>query len=422
MRKLWILILSYSFILHFDSYGQQGVFYREYWASFDQNISNTSDKRWRVNDADLSLHKNFGKMPESHANGLLLIKMNEDLFEIEQAGLYLELWGGHEKTENKRFYLNGRGPYNIPESGTIEGNDTYSYPEIPLKVSNLVSGANAFQFACDRGESFWGHFIIDNACLKCYLKADHPALMEKGLQGFSADPAVEGSSALGDKVKLYLKYDKKYEKNIQSVDFYGKYLGYDDNGDRKEDDWHGFTLNRKPMAHLGTSGQPPFTIIWDTHMIPDQGKPMAIQAIVHLNDSIFYQTPDLNGLSISDRKERVMMYYCTELPAPFHSRISKESVAKLWLPADLSDLEEAQLLIKTWDGGAGTIKEPFTLNGHPYNVISGKSIHNVVFTVTEVDPKHLRSGENTFRLISDTGHHGIEVLLPGPCLILRYKN
>jgi hypothetical protein len=25
------------------------------------------------------------------------------------------------------------------------------------------------------------------------------------------------------------------------------------------------------------------------------------------------------------------------------------------------------------------------------------------------------------RLFSDTEHHGIEILLPGPCLVLRYK-
>ena len=51
----------------------------------------------------------------------------------------------------------------------------------------------------------------------------------------------------------------------------------------------------------------------------------------------------------------------------------------------------------------------------------GKHIHDVVFTHIDVQSDHLKSGENELAVFSDTEHHGIEILLPGPCLILRQK-
>jgi len=109
------------------------------------------------------------------------------------------------------------------------------------------------------------------------------------------------------------------------------------------------------------------------------------------------------------------------MPAPFWSRASRQNKAQIDLPADISSLEKARLMIKIWDGGEGSIKEPFKINGHPFSVTSGKAIHDVVLTIAEVDPEHLRPGRNEITLLSDTEHHGIEVLLPGPVIIARYR-
>ena len=79
------------------------------------------------------------------------------------------------------------------------------------------------------------------------------------------------------------------------------------------------------------------------------------------------------------------------------------------------------LVFKTWDGGEGTVDEHFTINGHPYVIVSGRHVHDVVFARTAVDPAHVKTGENTLRLLSDTEHHGIEVLLPGPCLVIKFR-
>jgi hypothetical protein len=78
-------------------------------------------------------------------------------------------------------------------------------------------------------------------------------------------------------------------------------------------------------------------------------------------------------------------------------------------------------MIKIWDGGEGNVKEPFKINGYPYSITSGKAIHDVVFTVVEVNSKHLHPGKNEIALLSDTEPHGIEVLLPGPVLVTRFS-
>ena len=114
------------------------------------------------------------------------------------------------------------------------------------------------------------------------------------------------------------------------------------------------------------------------------------------------------------------MYSCDTLPIPFWSRTSRLVKADITLPRDLSGFERAQLLVKIWDGGEGKVKEHFKINGHAYNITSGKHIHDVVFTKADVDVQHLKPGINIIELLSDTEHHGIEVLVPGPCLVLRF--
>jgi hypothetical protein len=420
MKRITVAVMA-LLLAFFCHYVYAGEFYREYWAEWDEKITNCPG-RLRVNDTDLSLHKTFGKRSEAKANGLMLVSINEDLFNLKAAQLYLEMWGGHPGTSNKRFLPNGKQFYNIPEVGAAAGHCTYSYPVIPLKVRHLVTGTNAFQFACDRGPSFWGHFIMDNACVRCFLKPDHPDLVEAGLKAFSANVKLSDSSnVLQDVTEVSITCPKEFEKSITSVDYFARYLGFDDNSDGYENGWHGFTQKRKYKNHIGSASNPPFTVQWDTVMIPSQPAPVAICAVVHLKGGFHYATDTIDGLTFPAKRNRVEMYKCSSMPIPFWSRDSKENKAVIELPKDISSIRRAQLMIKIWDGGEGKVKESFRINGHPYPITSQKAIHDVVFTVAEVNPKHLKPGKNRITLLSDTEHHGIEVLLPGPVLIARYN-
>jgi len=421
MAKLVVLALFMMVFLRTGVGASEGVFYREYWAEWDELVSNHPG-RLRVNDGELSLHPTYGKRGEAKANGLMLLDVPEDLFQLEGAELYLELWGGHPGTAHKRVMLNGKGTYPIPEVATAQHHCTYSYPAIPLEVKHLVNGVNAFQFACDRGESFWGHFIVDNASVRAYLKPHHPGLRSAGLDSFEATvTGPEPDTPLGDRVEMTLAYPAELEGTIQSVDYFARYLGFDDNGNNETTDWHGFTRKRKPSNHVGSAQEAPFGVVWDTAMVPTQQGPMALRAVVHLAGGFHYLTPVLDGLTFPQDRPAVRLYAPGELPAPFWSRAGRPKTAVIDLPEDLSKVERARLYLKVWDGGEGTVEAPFTINGHPYDVVSGRAVHDVVFTVTDVDLEHLRPGANEFRLLSDTDHHGIEGLLPGPCLVLRLR-
>lgn len=404
-----------------DRWATEGVFFREYWAEYDAAISNSSGRMLRVNDPELSLHPVYGKRPEARANGLTLVEVPEDLFDLQGAEMYLEVWGGHPKTANKRFLLNGKQGYAIADHGCEAGHCIYTYPLVPLEAAQLVTGNNAVQFACDRGQTFWGHFIIDETAIRCYLKPDHPDLVERGLEGFSAQVLLgaEGT-ALSEDTSIRLSYPQSQEGQIESVEYFGRYHGFDDDGDGVTNDWHGYTHDRQYVHHIGKAVSAPFEAVWDTRMIPDQEGPMALRALVRLEDGLDYWTPVLEGLALAEGRNRVRMYTCSDMPIPFWSRASRLREATISLPQDVSNVESARLMVKIWDGGEGAVKEPFKINGHPYSITSGRAIHDVVHTDVEVDPTHLKPGANRVTLLSDTEHHGIEVLLPGPCLVVRY--
>jgi hypothetical protein len=219
---------------------------------------------------------------------------------------------------------------------------------------------------------------------------------------------------------MSLSYPERYAKSIISVEYFGRYKGFDDNGNKLDNDWHGYTHDRKYINHIGQVTSPPFSLTWDTSMIPSQTGPMALKALVHLKGGFNYRTEVLDGLIFPAGRNKVELYKCDVLPKPFWSRASNLQTVTINLPQNLANVESARLIIRIWDGGEGTIKDPFKINGHPYSITFGKANHDLVFTNVEVDIEHLKAGVNTLTLLSDTEHHGIEVLLPGPCLVLRY--
>lgn len=388
-------------------------FYKEYWAVFDCKISNQTAGRnhWRVNDLEISLHPQWGKRWETQANGLMLINIDEpDLTALRDIHLYMELWGGHPHTGKKQVTLNGKGTYTLPDSGTEAGHCIYTYPHIPLTLHHLVSGMNALQFSCQRGESFWGHYIVDNAAFQCHYQPEHPALKDWG--DFAPRIIVDPQENC---LSLSLEGIAPHLSEIARVTYLGRYFDFDDRGSLQHIDWHGFTLGRQWQNHIGTAHETPFDLVWDTQMIPDQPQPMTLCAIIDFQNGLKYKT-FLENVSLPVRDYHVYLFQ-PDVPAPFWSRDNQLREATLQL--DTKNIIAAELLIKIWDGGEGMITDPFKINHYPYPITSGKAIHDVVFTRTTVALDHLRYGENCFELLSDTEHHGIEVLLPGPCIKVK---
>ncbi len=404
-----------------DALAQQGRFLRLFWFEKGIEFGNPSiNNRFRVNDPLVALHPEFGRRSEARGNGMLQIELTEPLSIIQAAELALELWGGHPGTAHKRVTVNGRSTYLIAEIGTAAGNCTHQYPVIRLERSDLVQAQNSFQFACDRGESFWGHFIVDNACLRVELGAKHPLLAESHLAGFAAH--VTTLPAEGPSLPLTLETPGEFRDLIAGVDFQGYYDGFDENGDGLTRDWHGMTKARRPYEQLGTADSPPFHITWDTAMLSPQ-RDMAARAVVRFRNhpDLIYVTPPLVGLATPLRGAAVRRFPAAELPTSFWSRADRKKSCDIVLDVEPDSLGAAELRVVIWDGGVDKIAEPLSLNGRPLPFRSdGK--HDVKSLRLPLLPDTLRKGKNTFEVHSDTEHHGIEVLLPGPELFVRTKS
>jgi hypothetical protein len=375
-----------------------------------------------VNSPDTGTGK-FKDRPSAKKTGKLVLEIKEDLSMVCQAELYLELWGGHPGTRNKRFTLNGRTEYELPGVGAADKNCTYSYPLIPLKLSDLKRGANEFQFTCEKGSSFWGHYIVRAACVRLFLNSDHPDLVEGGLGDFSALVRGEKFGGGGEKIRLTALITPDFAKRIASVEYWGRYRGYDENGNNRRDDWHGFTLDREPVGVVGVATAPPFELDWDVSMLLDQN-PIAVRATVHFKDfpELIYVTRPCKGIAIAKRKRaRVRLYSPEDLPRPFWSRVGRRRTCVIPLDVSPKQIERAELHIVVWDGGKGSVKTPLKLNAHPLDVAHWRGGHDLIYTVFPIAPDLLRMGDNEVLLLSDTKHHGIEVCLPGPALVVRKK-
>jgi hypothetical protein len=400
--------------------GEDGQFWRVHW--YEQGIEHGNpgyNGRFRVNAPEAGLLPRFKDRPEPRGNGMMLVLAEEDLTLLDAAELYLELWGGHPGTANKRVGINGRSTYPIPEVGTAEKYCTHQYPTIPLKITDLVNGWNALQFACDQGQSFWGHFIVDNAALRVGLKADHPDLRTAKLDGFRAAVKAEAER---DGLLCSLGVPAHLLPLISSVDFQGWHAGYDENGDGQTVDWHGFTKGRQPVAFIGTATQAPFAVRWDVSMLPDQ-ETIGVRAIVRFRDRphlLFATAPLTNVRMPRDPQSHVALHLSNDQPAEFWSRANERKSCTIPLDLDPRRIERAELHVVVWDGGAGDVKDYFTLNGHPL-AVAGTGRHDVRYSRVPIPPTILKQGANRIELLSSTDHHGIEVLRPGPALMLRTR-
>jgi hypothetical protein len=357
---------------------------------------------------------------EGKQTGRLALALPHDPAACRRAELYLELWGGHPGTAGKRFTVNGHGPYDLPEVGSAAGHCTYSYPTVRVDRGHLRQGENVFQFTCADGGSFWPHYLIRAACLRLAVGADHPQVAAAGLRGFAAtvraapDPPAET-------VTLALVAEGPAAGRVAAVEYRGRYTGFDENGSGRGDDWHGFTKDREPVGIVGRAEAAPFAAAWDLAMVPDQ-QSVAARAAVHFAgaDGLTYETPATDPIPMPRRRGRVTLHYPSDMPKPFWSRDGKARACTIPVAAEPKRIARAALHVAIWDGGRGRTAEPFTLNGRPLEV-AGAGRHDMLYRPVAVDPSHLRRGENEVRVLAETEHHGIEVLLPGPALVVRTR-
>lgn len=415
-------------------------FYHRYWFQMGEVFGNPIvNNRFRVNDPYAATHPSFHLRQEVKGNGMMLVPMEQPIREIEAARLYLELWGGHPHTDNRRVTINGRTTY--PIHVPIAEQCTHAYPEIQLKLTDLVHGQNALQFAVDGDQTFWGHFIVEEAAIDVLLPLSSRELEPLGPLVHSP-PQVKVDNNSAESFLLSLRVDSTSASKIAQVHYYAKYDGFDENGDGQWLDWHGMTKRKTPLGHLGSSDKYPYSIRWDASMLKAQ-EGVQVRAVIEFvgdadsvnretknreqgmrywkSHSLEMQTEWLTDLRI-EHPAGVKVAYVTAInpSIPMWSRANRRRTCNLKLDLDPKQIERIDLNVSIWDGGSGTIQDYFKLNGHSLAVAKDAN-HDVIYSCFPIDPSWVQRGNNLVELLSDTEHHGIEVFHPGPMLSIRYR-
>lgn len=393
---------------------QPGDVYREFAFHASGNLG------WRVTD------------PEAMAAGAQQFLPNpvhhltiEDLQHAERVELLVDRWGGHLGTTNKRIRWNGNQWLVLPELQTTPAGAQpelyYSQdnPIISVPLHHLQEGTNTLEATCDAlpGHN-WGQWGLYSAIVRIYYDPsakEHPA-------GTITTP---GDGALLTENQL-ITVAPTSSQGVARVDLLAWYDGLDEDGDGVFAEWHHayFQPYRGAAAeireHVGTLWRSPYELRWNTEWVPDLS-PGSLQLIARVQDSrgLWFVTQPVTGLSLDRDQHSVRLFRSQDVPERFGVRVGQEKACSILLPSatQLERAQAARLALRTWHGWDGHHK-PLELNGWT-TPIQGKN-HHYDYDLIPVPVDSLRAGANVFTIRSNTEHHMLEVLWPGPMLLVRF--
>ena len=177
-----------------------------------------------------------------------------------------------------------------------------------------MNGYNALQFACDQGTSFWGHFIVDEACLRGLVEAKSSRPRAHGLTGFEAPVSATSATGIDRGARtLPVHLPGQPSQPSRTWNFRATTWATTKTATVDQCDWHGFTSKRKPVAYLGSADAPPYSVHWDLSMLPEQ-RDLAVRAVVYFKQfpDLVYVTPATRGLATPPRSARVRIYPAAE--------------------------------------------------------------------------------------------------------------
>lgn len=399
---------------------QPGDIYREY------SRHNGGDRDWRVTDADAIIA--FPRAKKYLPNPILTLEVN-DLEHAIRAELLIDRWGGHRGTINKRIRFNQKSWVTIPEIANVpkgvrpEQLMFQDNPIIEIPLQDIVEGSNTFEGDCDEEGGFgWGQWGLYSVILRVYYdaakKADHCSI-----NAAIVTPAT--GDTIFDSPNVVVECDGK--NGIARIDILAHGYNYDFDGDGQFADWQEshFQLVRGQSNdirnHVGTLWSQPYETIWNTRWLPDQA-PESVELIARVQDAFGYWTvtEPVERLTLQRTDTSVQLYEAVNVPEDFDVRVDETKSCVLPIPGDhnLSNAVEAALHVRTWHGSTHE-HSPIRLNDFAFPA-SGKN-HHFDYDLVAVPTSCLMSGDNTFTIHSETEHHMLEVLWPGPALVVRYE-
>ena len=420
MNRIIIIIAIFFFLFSkfsqdYRTAFQPGVVYKEFHV-----LSNSSS--WRVTDPN-SGHQGA---QEFLPNPILNFTIDDLEFAIK-AEVEIDLWGGHVGTSNKRFKINNNPWITIPKINTTPTNSDWylhqynSIVEIPL--SYLVEGLNTLEGTSGNQTKYgwnWGQWGWYGIIIRVFYDPDL-----KSHTTFEISSPNNNSILTGNPTISFSNISGGYK----SIDVVGYFLGYDNSGIGNWNNWHynfhreNFSANRLNIkGHIGTAHYPSNTLIWNSAWYPDQPA-NSIKLIARIRDSsdIYYVCQPRENLTLRRNTVSYVLAIPYNVPENYWVRAGQTKSSSIFVPT-LKFVAEARFLIRTWNGRNSDFNPgSYRINGTQINssYFGKKDFYG--FTFATFNPNVLRLFKNTISVYSNDPDHGIEILWPGPAVMLRYN-
>jgi hypothetical protein len=357
-----------------------------------------------------------------------------DLAGAIRAELVIDENIGHVGTTNKKFRFNGNAWINIPELGAGNGipaghnGQCYSQqfnPTMQIPLAHLIQGNNLFQGTSGPQTCYnfgWGLWAWYEVMVRVYYgpsKAHPTGSITSPASGatFGENPTVTASTS-ADAVQ---------------VDFLGYYDGYDGDGDGVTQQYHYYYHRAKPetamlmKGHIGSDFASPFSAVWNTDLVPNQA-PGSVKLIARIKSSsgVWFVTNAVTGLSLQRTGNFVKMYRAYDMPERFWVRAGAGRSPKsthFAIPSgdNLANATSVKFIVSTMDADHVAERANYSMKVNNYLLPYFGADHWYSLDALTIPKSAILQGTNTFTVASTTVHHGIEILWPGPVLVIRYS-
>ncbi|MEO0532205.1 MAG: hypothetical protein AAF266_16790, partial [Planctomycetota bacterium] len=174
-------------------------------------------------------------------------------------------------------------------------------------------------------------------------------------------------------------------------------------------------------GHVGTAFAQPYVFKWDTTWVPDQ-LPEGVRLVARVQNGagVWSVTPVVSRLSLQRPGVSVRLLKAVEVDTYLGVRDGEEKDVEFEVPEGVARrATAARLALRTWHGWDGH-HHPLRFNDTEMP-IHGRD-HFYDFDLLPVSAALVRPGTNELTIRSDTHHHMLEVLWPGPALIVRSES
>jgi hypothetical protein len=394
---------------------QSGDIYKEYYL----NIAN-DNVSWRVTDPNATNPGSPGNSPADFLPNPKLPITIDDLAGAVRAEVVLDLWGGHVGTTGKRIRFNESNWITVPELSTTP-TDGQCYTQqvnilLSVPLSDLSTGINYIEGTSGGQTCYgfdWGQWGWYGVIVRIYYNSGKPHAT-----GQITSPSTGNS--FNDNPTITLSTSG----SVNRIDVLARYDDYDRDGDGIYYDWvrdyHRTSWSNQIGInhHVGTITSAPYALTWNTDWVPDQtAGAISFVARIRDNNGTWYVTNVVQNLTLQRSDFSVKLYKPQNVAENFWVRDGAAKSSTVNVP-NLTDAQDAAVHVRTWNGRESGASYYTRVNDYylpPYGMDHFYSYDLVPMPATE-----LNVGNNTITFQSSTTHHGIEILWPGPAVVVRY--